>query len=222
MPAPTPPPISTEAPPATSTPTPRPRATATPLPQPTATATTVATRTSTATADGGGLAEYVDPSGDFAVGYPADWSRLTEDQIRERVGIDDERAAESTLENIAFVVASPDGRAIVSVTRTRLPAAEDGALEEVVRAVREANAASVAGIDDVAEEAIVLDGVDAVRLTYTADDPATGASGGRLIRQVVTTVDDDAIVLTFVVRADEAESFESTFRRMEESWQWRS
>jgi hypothetical protein len=92
----------------------------------------------------------------------------------------------------------------------------------VVRAVREANAAWVAGKDDVAEEAIMLDGVDAVRLTYTADDPATGMSGGRLIRQVVTTVDGDAVILTFVVRADDADVFEWTFRRMEESWQWRS
>ena len=202
-----------------------PTATATATVPPTATlaptATRAATPSSIASPDPNALAEYVDPAGDFAVGYPRDWRRLTEDEILAQLGIADEGAAEAALANTALVAVSPDGQAIVSLTKLPLGDPDDGSLDAIVRAVREANAASVGGIGDVETETIALDGVDAVRLTFTAVDPATGAADGRLVRQVITTFDDGAIVLSFVVRADAADEFAETFDRVEESWRWR-
>ena len=145
---------------------------------------------------------------------------MTEDALRAQLGPVDERAAEAALGNIGLVVVSPDGRASVSVTEATLPALGAGGLEAAVQAVREANAGSIAGIGDVEAESIMLDGVDAVRLSYAAGDPATQEANRRVIRQVISIVDDRAIVLTFVVREDDAAVFEETFRQIEESWRW--
>ena len=167
------------------------------------------------------LTEYVDPDGGFAVGYPSGWRRLSEEEVRAQLGPAEDRAAEAALASVAFVAASPDGRASVALTKLRAAGPGEGALEAVVGAVRAANAASVAGIGEVDQQPAALGGVAAVRLTYAAADPATGAAGGRLVRQVIATRGGSAVVLTFVVRAEHAAAFEAAFRRIEESWRWR-
>jgi hypothetical protein len=167
------------------------------------------------------LAEFVDSAGELAIGFPSDWRQLTEDEILDQLGIADDGGGEAALANIVAVVVSPDRRALVSITRVpRL--AEGRSLDEVVAAVQSANAASVPGATDVEAEPIELDGVDAVRLTFAAADPATGEAEARSIRQVVSTFDGDVIVLTFVVPTDAAVDFEDDFRRIEESVRWRS
>ncbi|MDQ3781239.1 MAG: hypothetical protein M3354_11935 [Chloroflexota bacterium] len=195
-------------------------ATETPItPRPVATATRAATPGPTTASDIPQTA-YVDPAGEFAVSYPGDWRQLTEDEILARLGIGDEAAAEA-LANIAVVVASSDDRALVAITRLPLPSGAGGSLDEIAQAVQEANAGSVPGIADINAEPITLNGVDAVRISYAADDPTSGATGRRLIRQVIIIRGDSAFVLTFIVRADDAAAFEETFDAIEESWQWR-
>ena len=168
----------------------------------------------------GMLIEYVDPEANLSVGYPADWRRLTEDEIRAQLGDADEREVEAALANTHFIVVSPDGLATISYsTLPRRPDVET--LDEVVQAVRAANAASVVGIGEITTEPVSLDGVDAVRLSFTADDPVTGAAGERLVRQLIAMSDDSTVLLTFILQADSAPRYEDTFRQIEESWQWR-
>ncbi len=172
------------------------------------------------TAGIGPLIEYVDPNANFSIGYPADWRRLTEAEIRSQLGGADERAVEAALANTRFVVVSPDG--LATILYTRLPNRQGPeSLDEVVQAVKEANAASIIGIGAITTEPLSLHGVDAVRLSFSADDPATGAVGKRLVRQVVTIHDDSTIVLTVILQADAAPTFEETLRQIEERWQWR-
>jgi hypothetical protein len=166
------------------------------------------------------LTEYIDPDANVTVGYPTDWRRLTEEEIRAQLGAADERAVQAALTTTRFVAVSPDGRAAMSFTTLPRPA-EAESLDDVVQAVMEANAASVAGIEEITTEPVVLDGVDAVRISFTADDPATGAAGQRLIRQLVALSDDSMVVLTFILQADSAATFEATIRQVEESWRWR-
>jgi hypothetical protein len=172
-------------------------------------------------ADGiGPLIEYVDSDANLSVGYPADWRRLTEEEIRAQLGNTDEREVEAALANTHFIVVSPDGLATISYTTLpRRPEVES--LDEAVQAVRAANVASVVGIGEIITEPVSLDGVDAVRLSFTADDPVTGAVGERLVRQLIATSDDSTVVLTFLLQADSAPMYEETFRQIEESWQWR-
>lgn len=127
---------------------------------------------------------------------------------------------EAALANTQFVVVSPDGLATISYTR--LPRPEGASLDDVASVVAEANAASVSGIGAIATEPLLLDGTEAVRLSFSADDPATGAADARMVRQWVATRDDWAIVLTAVVQADAASAFEETLQQVEESWRWRS
>ena len=163
------------------------------------------------------LNEYRDPDGLFAVGVPRDWRVLTEAEIRAQFGDAAGPAAEQALANVAFEAVSPDGRALVALTRAPLAPTDPGTLADIVARLRETNAASIAGLVDAETEAFVLDGVDAVRLTYAAIGVETGA---RVIRQVVTTDGTDAIILTFVVAADDLEAFDAAFREIEASWRW--
>jgi hypothetical protein len=165
------------------------------------------------------LVEYVDPGANVSVGYPADWRRLTEDEIRAQLGDADERELEAALANTHFIVVSPDGLATISYTTLpRRPELET--LEEVVQAMRAADAASVVGIGEITTEPVSLDGVDAVRLSFTAADPVTGAVGERQVRQLIVTSDDSTVVLTFLLQADSAPMYEETIQQIEESWQW--
>jgi hypothetical protein len=204
-------PTSTPVPPTnTPVPTSTPRPISTP-PAPAATPTTLGIAP---------LTEYVDPEAELSVGYPADWRRLTEDEIRAQLSVADDQAVEAALANTQFVVVSPDGLATISYTR--LPRPEGASLDDVASVVAEANAASVSGIGAIATEPLLLDGTEAVRLSFSADDPATGAADARMVRQWVATRDDWAIVLTAVVQADAASAFEETLQQVEESWRWRS
>jgi hypothetical protein len=166
------------------------------------------------------LTEYIDPVANLSVGYPADWRRLTEDEIEAQLVVTDEQAVDAALATTNFIVVSPDSLAAISYTRLQRPP-ETESLEEVVQAVREANAASVFGIGEITTEPLALDGVDAVKLSFSAADPATGAEGERLIRQLITTRDDSAIILTFILQADAATMYEETVRQIEESLSWR-
>jgi hypothetical protein len=166
------------------------------------------------------LTEYVDPEANLAVGYPADWRRLTEEEIRAQLGDADERAVQAALTSTRFVVVSPEGRAAISFAR-HPRSAEEESLDDVVQAVLEANAASISGIEEITTEPVVLDGVNAVRISFTTDDPAIGTAGKRLIRQLVAVSDDSTVVLTFILQADSAAEFEDTIRQVEASWRWR-
>jgi hypothetical protein len=144
---------------------------------------------------------------------------LTEAEIRAQLGSADDRAAESALANTQFVVVSPDGLATISYTR--LPRLEGASLDDVVSEVAEANAASVSGIGAITTEPLSLDGTEAVRLSFSAADPATGAADARVVRQLVATRNDWTIILTAIVQADAASAFDETLQRVEESWRWR-
>jgi hypothetical protein len=144
---------------------------------------------------------------------------LTEAEIRAQLGSADDRAAEAALANTQFVVVSPDGLATISYAR--LPRPEGASLDDVVSEVAEANAASVSGIGAISTEPLSLDGTEAVRLSFSAADPATGAADARVVRQLVAVSDDSMVVLTFILRADSVAEFEDTIRQIEESWRWR-
>jgi hypothetical protein len=166
------------------------------------------------------LTEYVDPEANLGVGYPADWRRLTEEEIRAQLGDADESAVEAALTSTRFVVVSPEGRAAISFAR-HPRSAEEESLDDVVQAVLEANAASISGIEEITTEPVVLDGVNAVRISFTTDDPEIGTAGKRLIRQLVAVSDDSTVVLTFILQTDSVAEFEDTIRQIEESWRWR-
>jgi hypothetical protein len=167
-----------------------------------------------------GLVTFADPTLGFSIAYPVDWARLTDEQILAQLGDVDADVAEATLAGTVLVAVSSDGQAMLTVTTTALSGSDLRTLDDVVRAVREADAAIVSTSISVATEATELGGIEAVRLTYTEVDPATGRPTGRSIRRTVAIVGTDAVVLTFVVAAAEAPAFEGTFRQIEASWRW--
>jgi hypothetical protein len=166
-----------------------------------------------------GIVTFSDPTLGLSIAYPVDWARLTDEQIQAQLGDVDDDIAEATLAGTVLMAVSPDGRAFLVVTRTELSGSDLRTLDDVVRAVREADAAVLAAVD-ITEEPTELGGIEAVRLAYTEIDPVTGLPAGRAIRRTVAVVGTDAVILTFVVAAAEVADYEGTFRQIEASWRW--
>ncbi len=161
---------------------------------------------------------YVDPIGQHTVDYPAGWRLLSEDEIAAEFASAGNRAVEPTIASIGLVAVSPDGRAVVAYTRHPRP--EGASLSDVVQDMRTANAATVSGIEEIGTEPQSLGGEDAVRLSFYADDPVSGAPRARLIQQLVSMSNDTVVTLSFIVRADAAAEFADTVRQIAESWRW--
>jgi len=170
--------------------------------------------------DGVALNEFSDPDGRFVVGVPRDWRMLSAAEIRAQFGNAADAVADQALANVAFEAVSPDGRALIALTQAPLTPSDSGTLDDIVARLQVTNAASIPGLVDAETEAFALDGVAAVRLTYAAVGAETGAAGARVFRQVVTTDGTDAIILTFVVAADDLDAYDATYRRIEASWRW--
>jgi len=170
-----------------------------------------------------GLKQYVDPRDDFTLAYPAGWMLQTEAQTRDRLGTVEASAAEETLSNVAIELVSPDERALFALIRVPLDVSESNDLDAVVQRILAANAAGLSGIEDSTLERTTLDGVDAVRLTFTvidSTDASTGVVAGRVIQQLVVVRNTDVIILTSITGVNDAETYSASLRQIEQSWHW--
>jgi len=157
------------------------------------------------------LLDYADPTYGFVVGYPDQWRELDDDEIRALLGGGGDAAVEETLANIAFVATSDDGDAVFVITEI----ADAGTLDEVTASLAGGGAD---GTDGPSTDEVELDGLPAVELESApvdADD-----AGDRFVRQVVTTIEGDAIILTFIAAPGTAADYDETFRQIAASWRW--
>ena len=115
---------------------------------------------------------------------------------------------------------SPDGRSFFALTEIPPESVAPCTAAALAERLRDFVLGSVAGATEVRTRRIELDGAEAVRLTYVADDPTSGTPRSRSVTQIVTVRDDVGFVLTFVVATDAAELWGEDIRRIERSWHW--
>ena len=141
---------------------------------------------------------------------------LTTEQVAGTVG--DANASTETLNNVALVAVSPDEQAVLALTIVALPSGEVPSLAAVAQQVLAVDAQTVAGFTEASSEVFRLDGRGAVRITFVSDVVPGQTEGARLVRQVLVLNGDEALLLSFIVAAEAAESFEETYRTIEASW----
>ncbi len=188
---------------------------------PTEVPTAVPTEVPTATSSTAPFTEYVDDESGYTIAYPNDWARLTSDQIQAQLEVPGAGTLEEALTNMTLVVVSPDGEALFAIAEVPLPEETQVAVDIVAQQLQARAASEVSGFANPTERRIELDGADAVELRYIAVDVdvSTGTLNTRAIQHVVTLVDTQAIVLTFITNVEDADGVQPVFEEIKASWQ---